>query len=207
MSFRASFFKTILMLLLVLLLCVAGLFWFDFLGVIQLKTVFAPVYRILGFAPQTSVTSVQNAPIVADWEEDRFAKRLEALELEKQALDKRDEEISLKEAQFQQIAQELEDRKLSQDEREASFNLAQEQYANRDANVAQNVKNLTGMAPQNAVAILVAMDDQDVIDILRKTEEIATQTGTSSMVAYWLSLMPAERAAVIQRKMANAVGE
>ncbi|MBQ5780817.1 MAG: flagellar protein FlbB, partial [Spirochaetaceae bacterium] len=82
-----------------------------------------------------------------------------------------------------------------------------EQYANRDANVAQNVKNLTGMAPQNAVAILVAMDDQDVIDILRKTEEIATQTGTSSMVAYWLSLMPAERAAVIQRKMANVVGE
>ena len=90
MSFRASFFKTILMLLLVLLLCVAGLFWFDFLGVIQLKTVFAPVYRILGFAPQTSVTSVQNAPIVADLEEDRFAKRLEALELEKQALDKRE---------------------------------------------------------------------------------------------------------------------
>lgn len=195
------------MLFLIAILCVAGLFWFDFLGVIQLKKIFAPVYTALGFAPQTSTTAVQGGGIVADLEEDRFAKRLEALEMEKQALDKRSEEISRQEAQFQQIAQELEDRKTSQDEREASFNLAREQYANRDANVAQNVKNLTGMAPQNAVAILVAMDDQDVIDILRKTEEIATQTGTSSMVAYWLSLMPAERAAVIQRKMANVVGE
>ena len=187
------------MLFLIAILCVAGLFWFDFLGVIQLKKIFAPVYTALGFAPQTSTTAVQGGGIVADLEEDRFAKRLEALEMEKQALDKRSEEISRQEAQFQQIAQELEDRKTSQDDRE--------QYANRDANVAQNVKNLTGMAPQNAVAILVAMDDQDVIDILRKTEEIATQTGTSSMVAYWLSLMPAERAAVIQRKMANVVGE
>jgi flagellar protein FlbB len=57
------------------------------------------------------------------------------------------------------------------------------------------------MQPQNAVAILVASDDQNVIDILRRTEEIAAETGASSMVAYWLSLMPAERAAQIQRKM------
>ena len=57
------------------------------------------------------------------------------------------------------------------------------------------------MAPQNSVSILLAMDDQVVIDVLRKVEEIAKRTGTASMGSYWLSLMPAERAAEIQRKM------
>ena len=47
------------------------------------------------------------------------------------------------------------------------------------------------------------MDDQDVIDVLRKATEVAQRNGSASLVAYWLSLMPAERAAVIERKMAN----
>ena len=59
------------------------------------------------------------------------------------------------------------------------------------------------MAPKNAVDILVAMDDQTVIDVLRKVEELAKANGTSSMGSYWLSLMPSERAAEIQRKMIN----
>ena len=57
------------------------------------------------------------------------------------------------------------------------------------------------MRPQAAVDILIAMDDQVVIDVLRKVEEIAKTEGTSSMGSYWLSLMPPERAATIQRKM------
>ena len=57
------------------------------------------------------------------------------------------------------------------------------------------------MQPAAAVNILVAMDDQTVIDVFRKVEEIARRNGTSSMGSYWLSLMPSERAAEIQRKM------
>ncbi|HPE37184.1 MAG TPA: flagellar protein FlbB, partial [Spirochaetales bacterium] len=36
---------------------------------------------------------------------------------------------------------------------------------------------------------------------LRAVEELAAKSGESSVVAYWLSLMPAERAADLQRKM------
>jgi flagellar protein FlbB len=45
------------------------------------------------------------------------------------------------------------------------------------------------------------MNDQDAIDVLRMTETIAQAEGTTSVVAYWLSLMPPERAAELQRKM------
>jgi flagellar protein FlbB len=33
------------------------------------------------------------------------------------------------------------------------------------------------------------------------TEEIAQREGTTSIVSYWLSLLPPERAAELQRKM------
>ena len=61
--------------------------------------------------------------------------------------------------------------------------------------------NLNGMQPLAAVNILIAMDDQTVIDVLRKVEEIAKRSGSSSMGSFWLSLMPPDRAAEIQRKM------
>jgi len=47
------------------------------------------------------------------------------------------------------------------------------------------------------------LDDQDAIDVLRKTEEIAKAEGTSSIVSYWFSLMEPGRAAELQRKMAG----
>ena len=57
------------------------------------------------------------------------------------------------------------------------------------------------MRPEAAVAILLAMEDQLAIDVLRRVDEIAEEEGKNSMVPYWLSLMPADRAATIQRKM------
>ena len=90
-----------------------------------------------------------------------------------------------------------------QEEREKTFNNTVKKYDDREVNIVQNAKNLTGMPPESAVAILNAMEDQDVIDTLRKVEEIAQEEGTMSMVAYWLSLMPADRVATIQRKMVS----
>jgi flagellar protein FlbB len=50
---------------------------------------------------------------------------------------------------------------------------------------------------------MAEMDDQNVIDVLRRTEEIAQAEGTASIVAFWLSLMDPVRAAELQRKMVN----
>ena len=59
------------------------------------------------------------------------------------------------------------------------------------------------MRPADAVEILNAMDDQDVIDTLRKVEEMAVAAGKNSQVSNWLSMMPPERVAALQRKMTN----
>ncbi|MBR3812371.1 MAG: flagellar protein FlbB [Spirochaetaceae bacterium] len=202
MSAKGTIGKTIVLLLLIIILVFLGLFWFDYLGVIQAKKFFEPVYRLVGLQPQTSVSAVNNsAAQEADLEADRLAKRLEALNLRSQELDKRESDIQVKEAEYQQIAQELDERKISQEEREATFEKITKEYEDKERNYRTIAAELNGMRPEAAVAILLAMEDQLAIDVLRRVDEIAEEEGKNSMVPYWLSLMPADRAATIQRKM------
>lgn len=193
--------KSIVLIMLIIIMVLGGLLWFDFLGVVHMKSVFSPLYKILGKEPQTSVTATSTNPVVADLDQDRINKQREAIALRVEELDKRESEIAQKEKLNEQIASELSNREKSQEEREKTFNQTLKQYDDKNVNIEQIAANLNGMRPEAAVNILVAMDDQTVIDVLRKVEEIAARNGTSSMGSYWLSLMPAERAAEIQRKM------
>lgn len=195
--------KSIVLVILIIILVLGGMLWFDYLGVIQAKKTFAPVYRLLGLEPQTSISATQSKPLIANLDDDRLAKRLEALDIRTQQLDKREDDIAKVELQNEQVARELEDRKKSQDEREKTFNNEVKKYDDRDKNITQIVSYLASMPPATAVEQLLSMDDQDVIDIFRKEDEIAALNGTASMSSVWLMNMETTRAATIQRKMAN----
>ena len=196
--------KSILLIILIVILVLFGMLWFDYLGIIHAKKTFAPLFKMVGLVPQTSITADNPKQLVeADLDNDRFAKRLEALEIRAEELSKRESDVQLAEDANAQVALELEDKEKTLVEREKTFNNLVKKYDDRSVNIEQIVANLNGMPPKNAVAILVAMDDQDVIDVLRKADEVAAARGEASTVAYWLSLMPGERAAEIQRKMAN----
>lgn len=195
--------KSIVLLFLIIIMALGGLMWFDYLGVLNAKKLFAPVYKIFGLAPQTSITSTQTKPLVADLDDDRLAKRLEALDLRKEELDKRESDISRAEDQNEAVAKELEDRQKSQEEREKTFNNEVKKYDDRKLNIETSVTYLSSMPPKTAVAQLEKMDDQDVIDILRKEDEVAAAAGSASLSSVWLMNMDAARAAEIQRKMAN----
>ena len=200
---KGSVGKTIVLLILIIILALGGLMWFDYLGVIRAKKVFAPVYNLLGLESQTSVTATKANPFSGDLDEDRFAKRIEALDVRTQELDKREEDITKVETQNEAIAKELEERKISQDEREKTFNNQLKKTEDRDANITQISKYLSSMPPKTAVEQLVSMEDQDIIDIFRKTDELAEISRTTSMTSVWIMNMPADRAAVVQSKMAN----
>lgn len=204
MSAGKAFGKSILLIILIIILVLFGTLWFDYLGIIHAKKSFAPLFKLVGLAPQTSLTDSNPKQLVeADLDNDRFAKRLEALEIRSEELLKRESDVKLAEDANAQVALELEDKEKTLEEREKTFNNLVKKYDDRSVNIEQIVANLNGMPPKNAVAILVAMDDQDVIDVLRKADEVAAASGQASTVAYWLSLMPGKRAAEIQRKMAN----
>ena len=73
MARSKGFGKTIVLLFLVIILILIGLMWFDYLGIVHAKYLFAPVYKLFGLAPQTSVPVTQNDPsLMADIDEDRL---------------------------------------------------------------------------------------------------------------------------------------
>lgn len=193
--------KSIVLIMLIIIMALAGLLWFDYLGVYSAKSMFKGLYKLMGKEPQNSVTSTSSKPVTGDLDQERLDRQREALELFKEELDRRESEVSVKEKLNEQIATELSSREKTQEEREKTFNQTVKQYDDKNRNVEQIALNLNGMRPEAAKDILLAMDDQTVIDVLRKVEEIAAREGSSSMGSYWLSLMPSERAAEIQRKM------
>ncbi len=193
--------RVVVLILLILVLVLGGVVWFDYLNVLDAKAYLTPLYRLLGLSPRTPAALTAEGDLSLDAE--RLAVRLEALELRSLELDKREETLVRRGGEIEQMAQELEERQKALDEREKSFNVTVQQFENRRVNVEQNARYLVGMPPERAVGIIAAMDDQDAIDVFRMTEEIAQREGRASIVSYWLSLLPSERSAELQRKMAG----
>jgi flagellar protein FlbB len=198
--------RVVVLLLLIVVMAGGGLVWFDYLNVIDAKTVLAPLYRFIGREGRRETETPAEEPLNLDAE--RLAVRLEALELRDMELSGRERDINSRYGEIEQMAQELEQRQKALEDQEKSFNAIRQEADTKDRNVEQNARYLTGMPPERAVGIITAMDDQDAIDVFRKTEEIARAEGTSSIVSYWLSLMAetaegAARAAELQRKMAG----
>jgi flagellar protein FlbB len=199
--------RIIVLLLLIIILAGGGLVWFDYLNVIDAKTLLAPLYRFIGREGRTQGKTEAEEELL-NMDAERFAVRLEALDLRNLELEKREQDIQNRQGEIEQMAQELAERQKAQDDRENSFNALVQEAEIKDRNVEQNARYLTGMLPSRAVGIIAAMDDQDAIDVFRKVEQIARAEGTTSIVSYWLSLMAettegAARAAELQRKMAG----
>ena len=196
---RGSFGRVIVLLLLIIILVFGGLFWFSYLGLINARGVFSPVYSLFGLKTPAGVAS----PADADLDADRYAKRLIALDVRSQELDKKEADVTAREKEAAQVSQELDDRLSIIEEKEKSFKQMMTERDMREVNIDQIARYINGMPPEKAVANLLQMDDQDIIDVLRAVEAIAKKANKTSSVAHWFSLMPANRAADIQRKMAN----
>jgi flagellar protein FlbB len=196
--------RIVVLLFLIIALAGGGILWFDYLNVIDAKTVLAPIYRYLPFVSGEGRTQPPETSDDAflSLDDERFAVRLEALDLRNAELEKQEQDIRNRRSEIEQMAQELEDRQKALEEQEKSFNATLSEADIKSRNVEQNARYLTGMPPERAVGIIAAMNDQDVIDVFRKTEEIAQAEGTTSIVSYWMSLLDPARAAELQRKMA-----
>ena len=196
--------KTILLILLLVILIIFGFIWFNYLGVINAKPIFSKFFGIFGLKEQTSKapSSPKNMNL-EDLDNDRWVKLMDSYDIRVEELDKRESDVQVAEQNNIRIAGELQDKELALEEQEKTLQNAQKKIDDRLENIEAIVRNLEGMQPVKAVQILLGMDDQDIIDVLRKADANHRAQGDASMVAYWLSLMPAERAAEISRKMAN----
>ena len=190
--------RIIVLVLVVVALVFSGLIWFDFLGLIDVKDTFAPVLGLLKIGTRTRIEEPE-APDLLD--QQRLAQQWEALELRSEELGKTEETLDIREAELMQMMEKIQEQEAALEEREKSFNARLKQYENRTTNLREVSQLFVSMPPGNAVARLVEMNDQDIIDILRMTDTVAEEAGENSVSSYWLQLMPADRSARIQEKM------
>ena len=196
--------RIVVLIVLILILIGGGIIWLDYLKVIDAKDMLAPFYRLIGKEPRTG-TAIED-DMFLNLDAERLAVILEAYSLKELDLDKRSDELNARQAELDQLAQQLEEDRKAVEEMEKSINDARQSAENLDRNVEGVSGRLTNMPPERAVAIIMAMTDQNAVSVLRKTEELAQQNGTGSLVPRWLSLMSeteegARRAAELQRKM------
>ena len=187
-----------LLLLGIIGLLSGGLLWFDVLGLVDVRDTFAPVLGLVGIEERSGVENADDIMLI-----DRM--RLQALqdatELRAAELDGVVLVIDQQQTELEQRALDLQQAEEELAEREESLNRRLQEFENRRAVLVQNSRDLTSMRPEDAVAILEGYDDQLLIETLRVTEELAQQAGEISFVPLWLSQLPPERAAEIQRKM------
>jgi flagellar protein FlbB len=200
--------RSILLLLLILIIAAAGLVWFDYLNLIDAKSLLAPIMPFLHKTPRTSqVVTGMSVNLNAD----RLALRLEALNLQQQDLATQQKALDTQKNKLDQEAQQLGQERSAFDEEQKSVKDAQAAAQSKEAAIRGFTEYLNAMTPAAAVAILEAMDDQSVIEVLKMADSIAQQGGAASQSSYWLQLMAtpdangksqAERVATLQRKMA-----
>ena len=195
------------LLLLVLVLLVGGVLWFDYLNLIDareyLDPVVTPVLELIGMKKRAPMVDMEDPLLL---ETKRLSAQKEALSIEAEDLEKRDAEVTEKGLELDQKAEELAEKEKALEEREKSFNERIKIYENRIVNLEKKVAYFLGMPPEKAVAMMLEYEsDMDIIDIFRTADEIANRQGESSLVPYWLSLMPPERGAELTRKMGKVV--
>ncbi len=195
--------RIFLLALLLVVMALAGVVWFDYLGLVDARGMLAPLWRLAGIGQRTGVTAADDPNLL---DKERLSKEQEALTLRGEDLESARQQLASETANLAQIAEQLAEREQAVEAREKAFNDRLKAFEDREVNLAKNARFLVGMKPQDAVARLSAMEDQDVIDIFRITEEEAAAAGETSLVAYWLSLMDPTRAATLMRKMQRRPG-
>jgi flagellar protein FlbB len=191
--------RILLLFLLVVVLLLGGLIWFDILGLVDARPVLGPVMNLLGLTPEE--TTIPDFSDVELLDSMGVQKRELAIALHLQDLERNREQLSVDLQGYEEQLAQLEEREKIQTDRENSFNERVNRYDDRRAGLVQNAKDLTSMRPDDAVAILNQYDDQLLIDTLRVVQELADQEGSFSLVSTYLALLPEDRAATIQRKM------
>jgi flagellar protein FlbB len=199
----SNLFKILFLILLIIVIAMGGIYWFDRLGILDYKKVAGPMARYLP-------AFLQRGEIV---EEDPYL-------LEREFLTKREQILEAKTLEVELQARELEEQELMLREREAKLgeeakrleeekkvlSEKQREYDNYKDNIFRQATYFTSMPPEAAVERLSKMDDLLVIDILREIDRNAEETGAFSVVPFYLSLMDPDKASAVQRKMTKVGG-
>lgn len=191
--------KAIVLIIVIFALLVAGMLIFDWLGLMSVRQQLAPIIRLVGLNSPTGESDPNEDVSPTQINDARLRQQLSAIDLERQGLEELRRQLEERSAQLDEREQELLRSEQVLQEQQESLQQQEALYRDRIEKVRSLAQKFNGMPPAQAVAQMNAMDALLVVDVLRAADQIAQETGGNSLVAFWLSQMPADRAAEINR--------
>jgi flagellar protein FlbB len=187
--------RIIVLLLVIVFLLILGFIVLSSLGVFDARSLLTPFYRLLGIPTPEPVDTEDPLLLVHQ----REKKNRDALELREEELALKEKDVGARESVVKQKEELLSDREKSFTEEEKLLKQSTQNLDDRRRRLEQKSLQFRSMPPENAVKIMNEMDVEEVVEVLRVTEELAVKDNEQSIVPYWESLMPPDRAALIDR--------
>ncbi len=133
-------------------------------------------------------------------DQDRLDRMMDAIDQRAEKLDVFSKTLDETELKLEEHRKIIEKNEKSLEEEKKRLREEQKLYDKKEETITQTSRELSQMDENVAVNILQERDNQDIIWIMKVTDELAAETGMNSLVPIWLELMDPVRAAEIQRE-------
>ncbi len=181
--------KAIYLILMIIFLVSTGIFWFDYIGLIDMNSTF----RKLTHKTEESVLYADDdEPSLILREE--FGKDQEKLEERIATIDRREAALIQMEKELEKEREKIEEMKKGLEIEKKKFDEEKNQYSGYRKNVEDLAMKIGNMPPEDSVAIMVNWEDPLIIDVLRQMDANAIDAGRQSITSYLISQMPREKA-------------
>lgn len=188
--------KIIYLSIITLFVIIGGLFWLDYIGLLDLEKMTRSMYK-------------KESPLVLHASDDEPSLvEKEEFEKEKHKLQERIEEIDKREALLVEAEKGLDAERTKIDDIKAGLEVDKKKLDNekkRNSGYERNIKDLASkivsIRPEEAVQIVIKWEEPLIIDVLRRIDADALEAGRVSVTSYLISLMPKEKASRIMYLM------
>lgn len=189
MKFATDKTKIIYIVIMILFIITIGLFWLDYIGLINIGKVYHQY--IVKEAPSV-VDAVDDEPSLIEREEfekekDQLLQRIEELDKREAKIVEAEKAVAKEKERIAQMLKGLEQEKKA-------FDLEKKKHSGYTKNVIDLARKIENIPPQEAVDIMVQWEETLIIDVLRQIDQNAQRAGTMSISTYLLTLMPREKA-------------
>jgi flagellar protein FlbB len=180
--------KIIYLILLILFICGFGLFWMDYIGLLDMS---AYINRFRGEPPLVTEAKDDEPSLV---EREEFEKEKQKISERVEDLDKREALIAEKEKDLESQKEKMEEVRKGLDLEKKKFDQEKNRYSGYKQNVKVLANKMVNMPPASSVDIMLNWEDPLIIDVLRQIDADAQDAGRTSITPYLIQIMSQKKA-------------
>lgn len=188
--------KVLYLVLVIFFLTGAGLFWFDYLGLVNLNSYYQ---RYFAKDEESVLYADNDEPSLVELEE--FKKQRDKLQERIAELDRREARLKEMQNEIEREEEKVDEQKRGLEMERKKLEEEKEQYSGYRKNVVDLAEKIQNMPPEDSVAIMVNWEETLIIDVLRQMDRNAAEEGAVSITSYLISQMPREKASRIMYLM------